>query len=163
LSDGFHVEVAQALLVFGEVKILRGRADVLGRRFDMQKNSTVRFSGPPANPILNVTALYNNEREQVKVFVTVSGQGQNLSIKTSSEPPLTDTEVYTLIATGHRTLKAGSGASTSGSQLAASAIGSLAANELKNVLAAKLPLDVLSIEAGEGGRLTGTKVEAGTY
>ncbi len=162
LSDGFRVEVAQAPLVFGEVKILQGRADLLGRRFDMQKNSTVRFTGPPASPTVDVTALYNDEREQVKVFVTVRGQTNNLSIKTSSEPPLTETEIYTLIATGHRTLRANSGASTSGSSVAVSAIGSLAANQLKSVLASKLPLDVLSIEAGEGG-LRGTKLEAGTY
>ena len=163
LSDGFRFEYAQAPLLFGEVKLLQGRADVLGRRFDVQKNSTVRFNGAPATPALDVTALYNNEREQVKVFVTVHGQGKNMSITTSSEPPLTETEIYTLIATGHRTLKAGSGSTSSGSQLAASALGSLAANQLKNVLASKLPLDVLSIETGGEGGLTSTKVEAGTY
>jgi len=163
LSDGFRFEYAQAPVMFGEVKLLQGRAEVLGRRFDVQKNSTVRFTGPPETPALDVTAVYNNEREKVKVFVTVHGQGKNVSLTTSSEPPLTETEIYTLIATGHRTLKAGSGSTSSGSQLAASALGTLAANQLKNVLAAKLPLDVLSIETGGEGGLTSTKVEAGTY
>jgi translocation and assembly module TamB len=162
LSDGFKVEVAPAPQIFGEIKLLQGRADVIGRRFDVQKGSTVRFTGPVAVPVLDVTAVYNNEREQVKVTVTVTGRVKKLLIKTSSEPPLTETEIYTLIATGHRTLKANSG-STSASSLAVSAIGSLAASELKNVLSAKLPLDVLSIEAGESGGLQGTKVEAGTY
>ncbi len=162
LSDGFRVEYVQTPLVFGEVKLLQGRADVLGRRFDVQKDSTVRFTGPPTTPNLDVTALYNNEREQVKIFVNVRGEGSNLSIKTNSDPPLTETEIFTMIATGHRTLRTNSGASTSGSSVAVSALGSLAANQLKNLLVAKLPLDVLSIEAGESG-LTGTKLEAGTY
>ncbi len=162
LSDGFRVEYAQTPLVFGEVKLLQGRADVLGRRFDVQKDSTVRFTGPPTTPTLDVTALYNNEREQVKIFVNVRGEGSNLSIKTNSDPPLTETEIFTMIATGHRTLRTNSGASTSGSSVAVSALGSLAANQLKNLLVAKLPLDVLSIEAGESG-LAGTKLEAGTY
>src|SRR5262249_27866196 len=80
LSDGFRFEYAQAPLVFGEVKLLQGRVDVLGRRFDVQKNSSVRFTGPPETPALDVTAIYNNEREQVKVFITVHGQGKKMSI-----------------------------------------------------------------------------------
>lgn len=162
LSDGFRVEYAREPLIFGEVKLLRGRVDALGRRFDVEKNSTVRFTGPATTPTLDVTALYNNEREQVKIFVNIRGEGNNLSIKTNSEPPMTETEIFTMIATGHRTLRTNSGASTSGSSVAVSALGSLAANQLKSVLASKLPLDVLSIQAGEGG-LTGTKLEAGTY
>jgi translocation and assembly module TamB len=45
---------------------------------------------------------------------------------------------------------------------AASVVGSLVANEARKALAAKLPLDVLSIEAGKSG-IEGTKLEVGTY
>jgi len=162
LAEGFHVEVAQAVAIFGQVNILRGRVDVLGRRFDFQKDSDIRFGGPPTTPYVNVTVLHNNESEQVKVYITVRGQGKDVTIKPSSEPPLSETEIYTLIATGRRTLKHNSGA-TSGSSQAASIVGSLAASELKKTLASKLPLDVLSIQAGESGGLTGSKLEAGTY
>jgi translocation and assembly module TamB len=164
LSEGFQVEVAQSAAIFGEVNVFRGRVDVWGRRFDVQKNSTVRFSGQPLDPNVNVTVLHNNEKEQVKVTITVSGQGKDLKIVASSDPPLSDTEIYTLIATGRRTLKRNSGAiaSTSGSSQAASVVGSLAATELKNAVASKLPLDVLSIQAGDTG-FGGTKLEAGTY
>ena len=58
LSPDFRVEVGEETDLFGEVQILRGRLDVLGRRFDFQKNSVVRFTGPPAEPALNVTAVY---------------------------------------------------------------------------------------------------------
>jgi len=162
LSDGFKVELTPDPVVFGEVKILQGRVEVIGRRFDLQKSSIVRFNGPAGNPSLDVLALYNNEREQVKIFVTVRGEVKNLSIKTNSEPPMTETEIYTMLATGHRTLNTNSGTSVTGSQVAVSAIGSLMASQLKNDVAKNLPLDVLSVEAGEHG-LAGTKVEAGTY
>jgi translocation and assembly module TamB len=161
LSDGFHVEYAQEPLVFGDVNVLRGRIDVLGRRFDVEKDSQVRFGGPPISPFLNVTATYSNEQEHIKVFVTVRGEGKDLSIKTNSEPPLSESEIYVLLVTGHSTtLKHGTGASASGSSQAVSLLGSLAAAQLKKTVASKLPLDVISIEAGDKGL---SKLEAGTY
>src|SRR5262249_6282294 len=112
---------------------------------------------------LNVTAQYNNQREQVKVLVAVRGQGKDITITPSSEPPLSETEIYTLIATGRRSLKQGSTATSSLRGQATSVVGSLAANELKKTLNSKLPVDVLSVEPGEEGGLTGAKLEAGTY
>ncbi len=161
LSEGFRLEYAQALQLFGEVRVLRGRADVIGRRFDVQKDSQVRFAGPAATPYVNVNGTYVSEREGVTVTVAISGRGKDLTLKPSSQPPLSESEIYTLLATGRRTLKRDSGATITGAQ-AASVIGSLAASQLRTVLAKKLPLDVFSIEAGETG-LAGTRVEAGTY
>jgi translocation and assembly module TamB len=48
-----------------------------------------------------------------------------------------------------------------GSQ-AASVVGSLVATQARKAIAAELPLDVFSIEAGEAG-LAGAKLEVGTY
>jgi translocation and assembly module TamB len=97
----------------------------------------------------------------VTVYLTIRGQGKDVTLHVSSEPALSESQIYTLLATGRITLKRGSGAAMSGGQ-AASIIGSLAASQLKKSLASKLPLDVLSIEAGEEG-LQGSKLEAGTY
>ncbi len=163
VAEGFHVSIAQQTTIFGDVRLLRGRVDVLGRRFDVQKDSDIRFVGPPTLPYLNVTAQYTNDREQVKVLVSVRGQGKDLTITPSSEPPLSESEIYTLIATGRRSLKQGSTATSSPGGQATSVIGSLAASELKKTLSSKLPLDVLSVSAGEQGGLTGTKLEAGRY
>jgi len=163
LSEGFHVTIAQQTTIFGDVRVLRGRVDVLGRRFDIQQGSDIRFAGPPTSPYLNVTAAYNNEREQVKVLVSIRGQGKDITITPSSEPPLSESEIYTLIATGRRYLRQNSGATSSTSGQATSIIGSLAANQLRKSLSSKLPLDVLSIEAGQQGLLTGAKLEAGHY
>jgi translocation and assembly module TamB len=163
LAEGFNIQYANELAIFGQVHLLRGRADVLGRRFDVQRDSEIRFGGAPTRPYVNITAIHVNDHEKVKVFITVQGQGTNVTIKPSSDPPYSESEIYTLIATGHLTLKRGSGSSAFGTNQAASIVGSLAATELRKSIASKLPLDVLSIEAGEGGGLTGTKLEAGTY
>jgi translocation and assembly module TamB len=162
LSDGFRIDAA-APRVFGEVKVLRGRLDVFGRRFDLQRDSKVSFTGPAMTPGVNVTASYKNEIEQVTVRLEVRGEPEKLQLHATSNPPLSETEIYTLLATGHTSMHRGTGATTSTSEEAASLVGSLAASQLKKTLSSKLPLDVLSIEAGDSGGLAGTKLEAGTY
>ncbi|NBD12445.1 translocation/assembly module TamB domain-containing protein [Corallococcus silvisoli] len=162
LSEGFRVEYANEARMFGEVMVLLGRVDVLGRRFDVQRDSQVRFTGPVLTPYINVTAEYRNENAAVTVYVTVRGQGKDITLKTSSDPALPESEIYTLLATGRRTLERGSGASVNAGAQAASVVGSYVANEARKAIAAKLPLDVLSIEAGDSG-IAGTKLEVGTY
>lgn len=162
LSEGFTIEYDEESRLYGQVFVLRGRVDVLGRRFDVQRNSQVSFTGPALTPYINVTAEHRNERENVTVFVTIRGQGKDITIKPTSDPPLPETEIYTLLATGRRTLKPGSGASMTGTQQAASIVGSLVASQARKAISEKLPLDVFSIEAVEGG-LAGARLELGTY
>lgn len=160
-SDGFQVLWEAAPQLFGDVTVQRGRLTVFGKKFDLDRDSKLTFTGPPIEPTLDVTAVHNNEREGVKVFLKVSGPTKKLEVKPTSEPPLSETEIYTLIATGRRNLRPGAGGTTS-STGAASIVGSFAASQLKKTLSNALPLDVLSIEAGDSG-IEGTKVEAGTY
>ncbi|MFL5322065.1 MAG: translocation/assembly module TamB domain-containing protein, partial [Myxococcaceae bacterium] len=161
LSESFRVEYREVLQLFGSVGILQGRATVMGRRFDLQKDSSVRFQGPAKTPYINATAVYVNEREQVTVFMNIRGQGSEFALKPTSQPPLSESEIWTLLATGRRQLKRGSGASMTGAE-AATIVSSAIASELKKTLPSKVPLDVLSIEGGEEG-LVGSQLEAGTY
>ncbi len=161
LSPGFEVSYTDEAFLSGEVIVQRGRVAALGRRFDVQRDSKVTFTGPALAPYLNITAEHKNERENVTVFVHIRGQGKEFTIEPTSEPPMSETEIYTLLATGRSTLERNSGASMTGSQ-AASVVGSLVATQARKAIAAELPLDVFSIEAGEGG-LEGTKLEVGTY
>ena len=161
LSPNFNVEYGNAMAINGEVRMLQGWAEVLGRRFDVQSNSVVQFTGPAKKPYINVTAEHKNERAGVTVFVTIRGQGTDFTLKPTSDPPLPETEIYTLLATGRRQLKAGSGASMNPGQVA-SVLGGVLASQARKALAAKLPLDVFSIETGEEG-LADTRLEVGTY
>ncbi|EAU64356.1 conserved hypothetical protein [Stigmatella aurantiaca DW4/3-1] len=162
LND-FYVAYRHEAEIFGTVRVLRGRVDALGRRLDIQNNSEVRFGGPPLAPYLNITAEHDNERENVKVFIHVRGQGKDFTIEPTSEPPMSETEIYTLLATGRSTLERNSGASMSAGAQAASVVGSLVASQAKKALSAELPLDVFSVEAGDSGGLQGTRLEVGKY
>lgn len=164
LSDNFRVEYANEARIFGTIAIRKGYADVLGRRFNVSGDSRITFAGEASKPFLNVTAEWVNEREQVTVFVMVKGQGvEQISLKTRSQPPLPESEIYTLLATGRRNLKPGSGASMTGDQAASSVAGVLA-GVLKSALMSKLPIqiDVLTIDSGEKG-FGDWRVEAGKY
>jgi translocation and assembly module TamB len=151
-----HVELK------GEADLRSGRADALGRRFDVQRSKLAWSADRPANPRLDLHGTYDNVREQVKVKVTVSGTGQKPKIELSSEPPLDEAEIATLLATGRRELKRGTGGVSSGGG-AASVAGNFLASRLRRVLSSKVPLDVLQVEVGSDPRAQQTRLEAGTY
>ncbi|HZH04054.1 MAG TPA: translocation/assembly module TamB domain-containing protein, partial [Myxococcaceae bacterium] len=160
-SEGFRVEYGRELTMFGEIRVLRGRVDVY-RRLDIQRDSTVRFMGPVMTPYISATAVHVNENEGVTIYLNVRGQGTDVTIRATSQPPMPESEIYTLLATGRRQLQRGSGTSSSGAAQATSILGSVIASQTKKVLDDKLPLDVISIEAGDQG-LNDAKLEAGTY
>lgn len=161
LSEDFTVDVGESTMLSGTAHVLRGKVEVIGRKFEVQSGSEVRFSGLAKEPYINVLAVHVNEREKVKVTVTVSGKGKQVSIKPTSDPPMSESDIYTLLATGRTSLHRGSGSSMTADQ-AVSVVGSLAASQLKNVLAKKVPIDVLSVDTGSEG-LTSLRVELGKY
>jgi translocation and assembly module TamB len=148
--------------VFGRVVVRRGRVEALGRRFDVVAGSTATFTGPADEPVLDVKARHTNTRENVTVLMALKGTLDDLDIAVSSpeRPDLTETQLYTLIVTGRLGL-GGGGPSAPLSSQAASLVGGLLAAQLQRVLSDKLPLDVLTLQTGDG--MSGTRLEAGTY
>ncbi|MBI5549768.1 MAG: translocation/assembly module TamB [Deltaproteobacteria bacterium] len=167
-SSDVKIEVAADLQVTagqgpvavrGNVMTRQGRADVIGRKFEISRGLVTWSAGDePDNPRLDVLAVHENVREQVTVKVYVTGSAQKPKIELSSEPPLDEQQIATLLATGRRELKRGSGGVASGGG-AASVLTSLAADRLRKTIGTKLPLDVLQVEVGERG----LESEAGTY
>lgn len=148
LSEGFRVEVNDGVRLFGEARLNQGTINVIGREFTVQKGSEARFAGLATQPYVNVNALHTNTREQVKITVTVAGRYPDISIKATSEPPMPESDIYAILATGRRTLKNSGSASISPGQ-AASVVGQLAASQLKTVIARKLPLDLFNFETSD--------------
>lgn len=160
LSDGFRVEVGDDAQVSGTAAIRQGTVEVIGRKFVVQKGSTAAFDGPPEQPVLNLAAVHTNEKEQIKVTITVVGRGADIVLKATSVPPLPESEIYTLLATGRLKLERGSGASFTAAD-AASVVGQLAATQVKTMLAKKLPIDVLDFQASDN--FTNLKFDLGKY
>lgn len=159
LSEGFTVtRTDEGPQLNGVATVKRGTISVIGRKFTVGRRldelgesraSELRFSGPPTKPDVNVSAVHVNGKEKVTVTVSVIGRGTDVAVKTSSEPAMAESDIYTLLATGRRELRRGSNASMTPED-AVSVVGQLAAAQLKTALARKLPIDVLSFETSEG-------------
>jgi len=167
LAQNFRVRVGRDVQVYGQVVTHRGRINAFGRRFDLKADSTLEFGGPPDRPTLDVTAQYQNDAENVTVLLTAKGPLDHLAIGVSSpnRPDLSASQLYTLIITGHLQFGDSGGGGSTSSAAASEASGLIAgaiAGGLQKTLAKRLPLDVLTIDAGSGG-LTGTQFEAGRY
>jgi translocation and assembly module TamB len=139
-----------------------------GRRFDLKADSSLRFDGAPDHPTLDATAQYQDNDDNVTVLVTAKGAIDHLTIGVSSpnRPDLNQSQLYTLIITGHLPSSGASGGGGAGSAAqneAASLVAGVIAGSLQKTLAKHLPLDVLTIDAGSGQGLTGTQLEAGRY
>ncbi len=162
LSDGFRLEYANNVQLYGEASVLRGKLSVLGRDFVVQPGSQARFAGVATEPYVNVTAVYTNNKtdDKTKVTVNVVGRGTDIALKVSSEPPLSESEIYTLLATGRPALARGGGSSVTPTQ-AASVVGSALISQAKTAIAKNVPIDVLDFESGEN--FSGVKLNVGKY
>src|SRR5262249_33322655 len=123
LSDGFKVVSDGEPNVYGTVEIRHGNVSLFGRDFKLQEGSKLDFTGPLRQPELDVTANHVNVREDVTITVAVHGRPPNIEIQPSSNPPMSDTEIYTLLATGRRASQAGPTATGAAGSPAVSALG----------------------------------------
>ncbi|MDZ4696834.1 MAG: translocation/assembly module TamB domain-containing protein [Deltaproteobacteria bacterium] len=154
LSEDFHIKVDGETTVFGTVLVRRGTVSVLGKRFDLQDGANIRFTGPTAQPMLDVTLQHYVDAARTRIFITLSGTPDDLTIKFRSDPIADESEIITMLLTGSKAGQ-GSGDPASKGAQAASIVGGLLASKLRDTVLRKLPIDVLSIAA--------TAIEAGTY
>jgi translocation and assembly module TamB len=164
LSPKFKVAIGETTQVFGQVTVLRGRVDVFGRRFDIKADSTLTFGGAPDHPDLDVRAEHVNTTENVTVLLTAKGPIDKLSVTVTSpnRPDLSESQLYTMIVSGHLQLGSGPTGASSPTGQAASILGGVLAGQLQAALKDRLPFDVLTIDVGGQG-IGGTKLEAGRY
>jgi translocation and assembly module TamB len=96
-----------------------------------------------------VRARYDNPA--AVVTVTVAGPATAPEIRLSSQPAMDETQIALLIATGRTELKAGGSGSSSaltGEEAGRAALGALATQAFKDLVADKLPLDTVALESG---------------
>jgi translocation and assembly module TamB len=167
LAPRFRSVLARETHLHGEVIVRRGRVDALGRRFDLKADSSLQFEGAPDHPTLDATAQYQDNEDNVTVLVTAKGPIDHLTIGVSSpnRPDLTQSQLYTLIITGHLPSSGGGsgGLGATAQNEAASLVAGVIAGSLQKTLAKHLPLDVLTIDTGGAQGVTGAQVEAGRY
>jgi translocation and assembly module TamB len=99
----------------GTVEVVRGSVEPISdRRFDVKRGRVSFTGGPPLAAVLDVEATYDNPAAQVIVDVTGPLTKPDIALK--SQPPLDDSQIAMLIATGQAELKAGGGGAAAAGQ-----------------------------------------------
>ena len=152
---------AGELTMRGEISATEGKAELLGRSFELQSARLSWEGTPPGQAAIDATVLHENAREGVDVKITLSGVLPKPRLELTSEPPHGEQELAMLIATGRLNQRRGAGGIAAGDG-AASIVGTFFADRLRRTLSSQLPLDVLQFDFGEEG-ISSARIEAGTY
>jgi autotransporter translocation and assembly factor TamB len=84
--------------LFGTVQTVRGTYEFQGRRFDLERGGRVRFVGDTQiNPFLDISATRLIPNTGVEARIRVTGTLLNPELALSSNPPLEESDILSLI------------------------------------------------------------------
>ena len=154
---------ADTLYMNGRIDIVRGTFDAYGRAFILDQGNII-FMGPPEiNPQLNVEAKYTSGGTVVTLDVKGTAKAPTLSL--SSNPPLAQQDIISVLVLGQPLNQVGDqGSSTSRSAqseaLAGSVIGGYVSKELRESGMDIAGLDVVQVQSSPTG---GNLLTVGRY
>jgi autotransporter translocation and assembly factor TamB len=150
-------EGTSAPVLIGTITTVRGTYDFQGRRFQVQRDGTITFRGDtPPDPALNVTA----ERviSGIVARVNVGGTMREPTLTLSSQPPLDQTDILSLIVFNQPANRLGQGQATNLGERAAALAGGFVATPLSDTLGRALNVDIFELDPsgdeGEGPTVT---------
>lgn len=135
----------------GEVNTIRGNYTFQGRRFEIMRDGRIRFSGSDElNPAVDIRA--RRIISGVETFVRVRGTMRQPELTFSSNPPLDQADILSLIVFNQPINELGAGQQVSLAERATALAGGYLASGLSRSIGNALELDEFEIQAeGEGG------------
>lgn len=138
------------LRLLGDVDTVRGNYTFQGRRFDILRDGHIRFAGTDElNPTLNFRA--RRIISGVETFVRVQGTLKQPELSFTSNPPLDQADILSLIVFNTPINELGEGQQLSLAERATSLAGGYLASGLTRSISNALQLDEFEIQAGEQG------------
>jgi translocation and assembly module TamB len=137
----------------GTVTVVRGFYDFQGRRFEVLRDSQIRFQGVrPIDPALQVDA--QRVISGVTAIVNIRGTARQPQVRLSSQPPLDEADVLSLIVFNQPINQLGEGERLNLAERAGGLAVGYLATPLANSIARALDLDIFEIRAsgGENGQ-----------
>ena len=135
-----------ALDIVGDMQVVRGTYTFQGKRFDVQRDSEVQFRGADVtNPALNVSA--ERDVSGIAAMVHVRGTARRPQVALTSEPPLDEAEILSLIVFGQPLGDLQSTQRTSLAEQAGIMAAGAVTTPLADSIAQALDLDVFEILA----------------
>jgi hypothetical protein len=137
--------------ILGEVNTVRGNYQFQGRRFELMRDGRIRFQGADElNPILDLRA--QRIISGVETFVRVQGTMRQPELSFSSNPPLDEADILSLIVFNQPVNELGEGQQVSLAERAGALAGGYLASGLAKSIGNALELDEFEISAqGENG------------
>ena len=131
--------------LIGAVNTVRGTYDFQGRRFDIQRDGRIQFSGSPEiNPTLDIVA--QRVISGVEAQVHVRGTARKPELTLTSRPPLDEADILSLIIFNQPANALGEGQQASLAQRAGALASGFVASSLARSIGGALELDVFEIQ-----------------
>ena len=135
----------QVILV-GTVQTVRGFYDFQGRRFELARGGQIRFIGTPQiNPEIDVTATRLIPNTGVEARVRITGNAQTPELTLSSNPPLEESDILSLIVFNRPINELGTGERSSLAATAGGIATGFLAAPLGDSIGKALDLDLFEI------------------
>jgi autotransporter translocation and assembly factor TamB len=137
--------------ITGAVTTVRGTYNFQGRRFAVQRDGRIEFrGGQPVDPALDLAA--DREVSGVIAHVEIGGTSRRPTLKLSSDPPMEETDILSLIVFNQPANQLGEGERISLSERAAAMAGGAVVGAITESLGKALNLSMLEVETvGEAG------------
>ena len=154
VTVGGEVRISKAaggdLRLIGDVNTVRGTYTFQGRRFEILRDGQIRFAGvDELNPEIDIRA--RRIISGVETFVRVRGSMKQPELTFSSNPPLDQADILSLIVFNQPINELGEGQQVSLAERASALAGGYLATGLSRSISNALELDEFEIQAGERG------------
>ena len=132
--------------ILGVVNTVRGTYDFQGRRFDLVRDGTIRFTGTPTiNPLLNITATRKIPDTGVEARIRITGTPKTPQLELTSNPPLEESDILALIVFNRPVNELGTGERSSLAATAGGIATGFIAAPLGESIGKALDLDLFEI------------------
>jgi translocation and assembly module TamB len=150
------------LILLGSVDTVRGTYQFQGRRFDLVRGGTVKFTGEPQiNPLLDVTATRQIPNTGVEARVHITGSVLAPELELTSNPPLDESDILSLIVFNRPVNELGSGERSSLAATAGGIATGFLAAPLGESIGRALDLDLFEITTSTDDGALGAGVTVG--
>ena len=134
------------VLLLGSVETVRGTYAFQGRRFDLQRDGTLRFMGEPQiNPAVDITATRTIPNTGVEARVRIQGTVKAPQLSLTSTPPLEESDILALIIFNRPVNELGTGERASLAETAGGIATGFLAAPLGESIGKALDLDLFEI------------------
>jgi hypothetical protein len=157
------------LSLFGSLRGTSGYVRPLGKRFELDEAEVV-FSGPPANPDLNVKSAYvpvsRKGEQEITLYYIIKGTAENPEYVFESDPPMEQQDIYcyTLFNKPCYAFDSWQNALVqNGGSSPTDLLAGVLLDEVEALATRELGVDVVQIDNTRVGNETGTSIKTGWY